>query len=97
MPASDALQAINASADVQGVLKGGRYVLSVHATFGGGNVQVQMLALDGTTWVTPMNIAGSANNLTGDGSQTMDLSPGTYRIHIVTATAVYAAVARVLD
>lgn len=96
--ASDAVQLVNASADSPAtVLKGGRYVFSVHATFGGGNVQVQQLALDGSTWVVPMNIAGNANNLTADGSQTLDLSPGTYRIHVVTATAVYAACARVPD
>lgn len=95
---TDAIQVINGSADSAAKpLIGGRYLLSVHATFGGGNVQVQQLALDETTWVVPMNIAGNANNLTADGSQTMDLSPGTYRIHVVTATAVYAALARVPD
>lgn len=94
--ADGGIQLVNASADSPAVaLRGGRYVFSVHATFGGGNVQVQQLALDGATWVAPMNIAGSTNNLTADGSQTMDLSGGQYRIHVVTATAVYAALAGV--
>lgn len=98
MTATDAIQLSNASADSAAkVLMGGRYVLSVHATFGGGNVQVQQLALDGATWVIPMNIAGSANNLTADGSVAMDLPSGQYRIHVVTATAVYASLARVPD
>jgi len=93
---TDGIQISNGSADSAAKsLVGGRYVLSVHATFGGGNVQVQQLALDGSTWVIPMDIAGNANNCTADGSVTMDLSPGTYRIHVATATAVYAALARV--
>lgn len=75
--------------------EGGRYVLAVSATFGGGNVQLQMLAADGTTWVAPKDIGGSANNLTAAGSQTIDIPPGSYRVHVVTATAVYATVARV--
>src|SRR5262245_42750613 len=33
-------------------LKGGKYSLIVTATFGGGNLQLQALALDGTTWIT---------------------------------------------
>jgi hypothetical protein len=30
-------------------LKGGKYVLIATATFGGGNIQLQILALDGST------------------------------------------------
>lgn len=78
-------------------LKGGRYVFNAVATFGGGNVQLQMLAADGTSWVAPKDIGGSANNLTAAGSQTVDLPAGQFRVAVTTATAVYASVARVLD
>lgn len=69
-------------------LKGGRYVLAATATFGGGSIAVQMLMHDGATWVTPLNIAGSANTLTAAGTQVVDLPPGQYKIVIVTASAV---------
>lgn len=64
-------------------LRGGQYGLDVIATFGGGNVTLQRLAADGTTWVTvlaPVTTAGYA---------TVNLPGGTYRFSITTATAVY--------
>jgi hypothetical protein len=67
-------------------LKGGKYALTASATFGGGNLQLQVLSLDGTTWV---NVGSS---ITAAGLTTYDLSPGQYRIAVTTATAVYAAV-----
>jgi hypothetical protein len=70
-------------------LKGGRYSLVVTATFGGGNVQLQTLALDGSTWIT----LGSA--ITAAGNQTYDLPPASYRLGITTATAVYASLTNV--
>lgn len=76
-------------------LKGGRYVLAASATFSGGSVSVQMLGPDAATWVTPSNIAGSANTITAAGCQTVDLPPGQYRITIATATAVYASLASI--
>lgn len=95
--ATDSNTALNVSADTAAfTLKGGRYVLTVAATFGGGNVQLQILAADGSTWVAPKDIGGSANNLTAAGSQTIDLPACQARFHVVTATAVYASVARVL-
>lgn len=98
MSATDSYIASNISAPTAAFpLKGGRYVLTAVATFGGGNVQVQILAADGSTWVAPKDIGGSANNLTAAGSQTIDLPACRARINVVTATAVYAAVARVLD
>jgi hypothetical protein len=66
-------------------LRGGRYSLIATAVFGGGSVTLQTLALDGTTWV-PLGTA-----ITSPGNQTYDLPPATYRIAIVTATGVYAA------
>jgi hypothetical protein len=70
-------------------LKGGRYGLVVSANFAGGNVQLQMLSLDGVTWIN----FGAA--ITVNGVATNDLPPGQYRIAIVTATAVYAALTSV--
>jgi hypothetical protein len=66
-------------------LKGGKYAAVVSATFGGGNVQLQTLALDGSTWV---NVGTS---ITAAGLSNYDLSPGQYRLAITTATAVYAS------
>jgi hypothetical protein len=78
-------------------LLGGRFVMTAVATFGGGNVQVQQLAADNATWVAPQNLAGSTNNLTAAGSQTMDLPPGTFRINVVTATAVIVGLTSIPD
>jgi len=66
-------------------VKGGKYGLTVTATFGGGNVQLQTLSLDGSTWLP----VGSA--ITANGFTTMDIPPGPYRLAITTATAVFAA------
>jgi hypothetical protein len=76
-------------------LKGGRYSLTAVATWGGGNIAVQMLAPDGSTWITPLNKANSANILSANGQQVMDLPAGQYRINVTTASAVYAAIASV--
>jgi hypothetical protein len=96
MSTTDSYIAKNISATTAAfALMGGRYVMAAIATWGGGNVALQMLAADGSTWVAPMNIAGSANSLTANGSATLDLSPGQYRIAVTTATGVYATVARV--
>ena len=72
-------------------LKGGTYGLTVTATFGGGNVQLQILSLDGATWLN----VGSA--ITANGFVCQALPPGQYRIAITTATAVYAALTSVLS
>jgi hypothetical protein len=66
-------------------LYGGKYGLDVTATFSSGNVQLQTLAPDGSTWVN----VGSA--ITAAGFSNYDLPPGQYRLAITTATAVYAA------
>lgn len=68
---------------------GGKYGLTVSATFGGGNVQLQALALDGSTFVN----VGTA--VTAAGQSTLDLPPGQYRIAVTTATAVFAALTRI--
>lgn len=68
---------------------GGKYGLTVSATFGGGNVQLQTLSLDGSTWI---NVGTS---VTANGQSVLDLPPGQYRLSITTATAVFAALTRI--
>ena len=63
-------------------LKGGRYGLAIAGTI--TSVQLQALALDGSTFVT----AGSA--LTSAGYASFDLPAGQYRLS-VNATGLYAS------
>jgi hypothetical protein len=87
---TQSFQFTNIAATTAGfVVKGGSYGLSVVATFGGGNVQLQLLGPDGSTWLS----VGSA--VTANGFASLTLPPGTYRIAITTATAVYAALTSV--
>jgi hypothetical protein len=65
-------------------LKGGLYGLTVIATFGGGNVALQRLSPDASTYVTVITA------FTAAGYASASLPPGTYRLAITTATAVYA-------
>ena len=96
MSASESKSFSNISATTAAfTLKGGRYVLNGVATWSAGNIAVQMLAADGSTWVAPWTIAGSANSMTANGSLTLDLPPGQYRIAVTTATAVYASLASI--
>jgi hypothetical protein len=67
-------------------LTGGRYGFIVTATFGGGNVALQTLGRDGSTWI-PVSSQTAANSVA------VDLAPGQYRIAI--ATAVFVIVGRV--
>jgi hypothetical protein len=87
---TESIKFFNASATTPSFgLKGGRYSLIVTAAFAGGNVQLQTLALDGTTWV------GLGSAITAAGNQAYDLPPASYRLAIVTATAVYASLTSV--
>lgn len=67
-------------------LNGGLYHISVVATFGGGNVVLQILAEDESTFL-PVHTA-----LTANGVANVTLPAGQYRWAVTTATAVYAAV-----
>lgn len=67
-------------------LAGGKYLVDVVATFGGGSVKLQRLAADGSTY----NSVGA--DFTAAGSAAVDLAPGQYRFTIATASAVYASV-----
>lgn len=70
---------------------GGLYQVSAHATWGGGNADLQILLPDGVTYLS----MGSATKLTADGFATIYLPPGTYQVVITTSTAVYWAIARI--
>jgi hypothetical protein len=71
-------------------LRGGQYAITVHATFGGGNVALQRLAADAATWVNVITA------LTADGYATVNLPGGSYRVAITTATGVYVDVTSVV-
>jgi microcystin-dependent protein len=92
MSATESKQFSNISATTAAFsLLGGKYGLDVSATFGGGNVQLQTLSLDGSTWVS----VGSS--ITTAGLTTFDLPPGQYRLAVTTATAVYAALTTIIE
>lgn len=74
-------------------LKGGSYGIAVAATFGGGSVKLQRLALDGSTYVS----MSSSCDYTAAGGAIVNLPAGTYRFTIATATAVYAEVQGIPD
>lgn len=69
-------------------LLGGTYCVTVMATWGGGNVQFNVLGGDGATWI-PLMAAFTSN-----GFASIDLPSGQYQLAITTATGVYASVTR---
>ena len=72
---------------------GGIGKFMVSATFGGGNVALQMLGPDGTTWLPIDQYAqASACTLSANGIMTFIAPAGRMRAVITTATAVYAAI-----
>jgi hypothetical protein len=64
-------------------LRGGNYAVTIVGTWGGGSATLQRLAADGSTFVTV--VAPFTANTFVD----LNLPNGTYRLLIVTATAVY--------
>ena len=71
-------------------LKGGQYALVATATWSAGNVELEVLADDGSTYIVVPN-----SNLTADGFVVFSAPPGTYRLLVATSTAVYASVREV--
>jgi hypothetical protein len=71
------------------IVRGGLYQVTVVATWGGGNVTLQRLGPDGTTYLN----VDSAYTVNGGG--TYYLPPGTYKFAVVTATVVRVDVSRV--
>jgi hypothetical protein len=87
---ADGIYIVNGSASsALTALLGGEYGIAVSATFGGGNVVLQMLSLDGSTLITVLP------SFTTSGYGSVDLPPGQYQITVTTATAVYAALSRI--
>ena len=84
-------QAVNVSATPASFkLRGGQYGVTVKATFGGGSVTLQRLAVDAVSYVTCLTA------FTADGYASVNLPSGTYRFLIATATAVYADVVSIV-
>jgi uncharacterized surface anchored protein len=80
---------------------GGRYAVTVEATFGGGTVELQCQGPGGTfvSLKAPFNNAGTEADLVigsfaAAGQKVLDLAPGTYKFVITTATVVSASIAR---
>jgi hypothetical protein len=70
---------------------GGDGVFDAVATWGGGNVSLEFLAADGSTWVA----VGSDTTLSANGAGVFTLGEGVkIRANITTATAVYARARR---
>jgi hypothetical protein len=63
---------------------GGRGVFSAVATWGGGNVALQYMGPDESSWLT------AATALTANGLIAFELPPGRIRAAVTTATAVFA-------
>jgi hypothetical protein len=81
-----------AATTLQFPINGGKYGLEISATWGSGNVQVETLSLDSSTWLN----VGSA--VTANGVSTYDLPAGQYRLAVSSgATAIYAALTKIVE
>lgn len=90
MRARDSYTASNIAATTAAfTLAGGLYGVDASATFGGGSITLQKLAGDGSTYVTALTAFSAA------GYATVNLPPGTYKIAIATASAVYVTITRI--
>ena len=85
-----------------GALMGGRYRLSITATWGGGNAILQQFLPDGTTAFTlfgnPSTVTGpgtQVGSLLADGVIDFTLQPGEHQIVITTASANYVSLTRI--
>lgn len=98
-PASNAAAFSNISATPAAfALYGGTYMLTAHATWGGGSVQLNRLAADGVTFVPVSSAYGTAAlaKLSADGSiSPIPLAPGTYQLAVATATGLYVDIAMI--
>lgn len=94
---------ISPNANQAGVLQGGLYEINWVCTIGGGNLAVQKLGPDGSTWiVVPLALDTNAATVAPVVSLTASAStakfwaePGQYRIVITTSTANYVSVTRI--
>lgn len=104
MRAPDGVTFQNITTDQTFSLIGGKYMVSVVATFGGGIVHFKRLGPDGSTYLPLYQAFTKATSPALDleigdfsiaGTKVFDLPPGTYKIHLVTATAAYVDVVRI--
>lgn len=70
-------------------LLGGLYALTVVATWGGGNLVMNILGPDGTTYVAVLPA------ITSNGFAVLSLPKGAYEFVVTTATGVYAKIVSV--
>lgn len=73
------------------VLSPGLYNVGAHATWSGGSVTLQQLAVDGTTWLTALTA------FSADGVSSGVYLAGTYRVLVTTATGVYVAISTMIQ
>ncbi len=77
-------------------LKGGRYLFSAAATWNGGSVELQGMLPDNATYATVPTVTGVPALLSATvGWLAVDLTPGQYRLQIITAASVTAIIASV--
>jgi hypothetical protein len=81
-------------------VQGGLYQLDVIATFGGGDLYLEQLGPDQTTWLAKYVAPTSAptspvNTITASGSYQASLPPGQYRLVFTTGSAGYFTLCRV--
>jgi hypothetical protein len=91
--AVDAVSLTNLSASTAAFkLNGGYYLVSaIAASWSGGNIELQALGPDGSTWLSlPTALKLSANGEIGG-----YLSPGQYRFTVTTTTGISCSVAGV--
>ena len=96
MRARDSYSASNISATTSAfTLAGGLYGIDYAATWGGGSVTLQKLAGDGSTYVTVQLADGFDAIWSSNGFDLAQLPPGTYKLAVATATAVYVQINRI--
>ena len=72
------------------VLRGGQYGVTAKATWSGGSLTLQRLAVDGATYITCLTA------FTADGYASVNLPSGTYRLLVATASAIYVDVVSIV-
>lgn len=74
----------NASADSAAtVISGGRWLIAAVATWGGGNIKLQLLGPNATYVDIP------SSTISANGALAVQIPTGTYKIARTTATAIY--------
>ena len=72
---------------------GGIFAILASATWGGGTVKLQALGPDGSTYIDVPDASFTADGFFSP----LYLPPGTYRINVATAIAVYVVVVSIPD